>query len=273
MRIKGTRVLVTGAGHGLGFAIAAAFARAGAEVVITDLDAARIESALTRLKHDGANTCGYVLDVRNPEEIARARERLNAERGPIDILVNNAGVVFGGPFLAVTMEKHLATVSVNLSGVLAMTHAFLPDLLTRPAGHVVNIASAAAVIALPMAASYAASKWAVLGFSESLREELRELGHRHVGVTAVCPGYITTGLFAGARPARLTGWLDAETVAAAVVRAVKRNREFVMLPWQARLLYGLSGGWPRSWFRAVCRALGVSKSMSGWRGHQPGGNA
>ena len=98
--------------------------------------------------------------------------RLIAEVGPIDVLVNNAGVVFGGPFLDVDLDRHLATIAVNLSGVITLTHAFLPDLIARPVGHIVNIASAAAVIALPMATSYAASKWAVLGFSDSLREEL-----------------------------------------------------------------------------------------------------
>ena len=195
---------------------------------------------------------------------------MNGEHGPIDVLVNNAGVVFGGPFLDVPLDKHTITVGVNLTGVLTMTHAFLPDLLARPAGHVVNIASAAAVLALPMATSYAASKWAVLGFSESLREELRELGHRHVGITAVCPSYVTTGLFDGARPARTTGWLMPEKVAQATVRAVERGREFVMLPWQARAMYWLCAGWPRSWYRAVCRRLGVSRSMTDWRGHEPG---
>ena len=196
---------------------------------------------------------------------------MNAEVGPIDVLVNNAGVVFGGPFLDVALNRHLATIAVNLSGVITITHAFLPNLIARPAGHIVNIASAAAVIALPMATSYAASKWAVLGFSDSLREELRELGHRHVGVTAVCPGYIATGLFEGAKPARMTRWLTPEEVAAAVVRAVERGQEFVMLPRSTRTMYRLCSGWPRSWFRAVCRALGVSRSMAGWKGHPPPG--
>ena len=208
-----------------------------------------------------------MLDVTRPNEIAAVRARLNSEHGPVDVLVNNAGVVFGGAFLEVPFEKHATTVEVNLTGVLAVTHVFLPELLARPAGHVVNIASAAAVLALPMATSYAASKWAVLGFSDSLREELRELGHRHIGVTAICPSYVTTGLFDGAKPARMTGWLTPDAVADAVVRAVEKNREFVMLPWQARAIYSLMAGWPRSWFRAVCRALGISNSMTGWHGH------
>lgn len=265
MRVAGSRVLVTGAGHGLGFAIAEAFARAGAKVVVTDVDPERVNAAVAKLP----GACGYSLDVTRPEQIADVRARLNAEHGPIDVLVNNAGIVFGGPFLDVQIAKHIATVDVNFSGVLAVTHAFLPDLLAQPAGHLVNIASASAVISLPNASTYAATKWAVLGFTESLQEELRLLGRRNVVVTAICPGYIATGLFTGADPGKLAGWLTPEKVADAVVRAVENRREFVMLPFVLRAMYGLCAGLPRTWYKALCRVLGVSRSMSGWQGHKP----
>jgi len=228
-----------------------------------------VQEAVAKLKATGAAACGYPLDVTSTEQIAQVRAQLLAEQGPLDVLVNNAGTVFGGPFLNVPVERHFTTLDVNLGGVLAMTHAFLPDLLARPAGHIVNIASASAVIALPMATTYAASKWAVLGFCESLREELHVLGQRHVGITAVCPTYIKTGLFDGAEPSRLTGWLTAEEVADAVVRAVEKRREFVMLPWLIRALYAIIAGWPRSWYLALCRLLGVSRSMANWKGHTP----
>src|SRR5581483_5669046 len=113
----------------------------------------------------------------------------------------------------------------------------------------------------------AASKWAVLGFSDSLREELRLQGRRHVGVTAVCPSYIATGLFAGARPARLTWWLSADGVAAATVRAVERRRELVLLPWTARVGLGMSRWLPRPVFHRLCAWVGVTTSMAEWRGH------
>lgn len=268
MRVADSRVLVTGAGHGLGFAIASAFASAGAKVVVTDLEAERVQAAVQKLP----DVCGYALDVTNANQIADVRSRITAEQGPIDVLVNNAGVVFGGPFLDVALAKHLATVNVNLSGLIAITHAFLPDLLARPAAHLVNIASASAVIALPNAITYAATKWAVLGFTESLQEELRLQQHRHICATAICPGYIATGLFDGAEPGRLAGWLTPEQVATAVVRAVEKRREFVMLPRLQRALYGLTAGWPRSWYKWLCRTFGVSHSMSGWQGHRPASN-
>ncbi len=269
MHVRGRRVFVTGAAQGLGFATAAAFARAGAAVVVTDVNAGAVEPAVAKLKELGAAVAGYALDVTNAEQVVAVRDRVHADHGRIDVLVNNAGIAAGGAFLDVPLARHLATASVNFGGVLTVTHTFLPDLIGQPAGHVVNISSASAVLALPFCASYAASKWAVLGFTDSLREELRVLGHRHVGVTAVCPSLIATGLFDGATPARFTRWLTADAVAAAVVRAVERRTELVMLPRSVRLLYSATGWLPRPLFRAACRAVGVSSSMIGWRGHAP----
>jgi all-trans-retinol dehydrogenase (NAD+) len=265
--VRNRRVLITGAGHGLGRAIAWAFAGAGAEVVVTDRDPDRVAGTVAGLTGAGLRASGHPLNVTDVDQARAVRERLIAAGGPIDVLVNNAGVVFGGEFLAVPLAKHRATVEVNLTGLLTVTHVFLPDLLDRPAGHVVNVASAAAVGAFPGATSYGASKWAVLGFSDSLREELRLRGRRHVRVTCVCPTFVDTGLFAGARPLRLTRLLRAEDVAAAVLRAVERDREFVLLPGMVRFVYALGGVLPRRVFRRVCAWLGASTSMADWRGH------
>jgi all-trans-retinol dehydrogenase (NAD+) len=263
MNLTGKRALITGAGHGLGRAIAIELARAGAEVIVTDLDPDRVAAVVKEL---GPPAIGYPLDVTVQEQVVAVRNQLHRDRGPIDVLVNNAGIVFGGPFLSVPIERHLNTVAINLNGVLTVTHTFLPDLLSRPEARVVNIASASAIVALPLAASYAATKWAVLGFSESLREELRLADHRHVRVSAVCPSYITTGLFDGARPPRFTRLLTPEAVARAVRRAAERGSEFVLLPFSVRLLYGVAGVLPRRAYRQLCRLLGVSASMTGWRG-------
>ena len=266
MDIRGCRVLITGAGHGLGKAISAAFATSGARVIVTDRDADRVESSVVELQKLG-DVRGYSLDVTRPDEIASLRKQVNAEVGSIDILINNAGVVFGGPLLDVPLQRHEMTIGVNLIGTIAMTHAFLPDLIERPKARIVNIASAAAVLALPNATTYAASKWGVLGFSDSLREELRMLGKRRVGVTAICPSFISTGLFAGVRPARFTNWLAPERVALAVRRAVEKEKSFVMLPRTAAIMHALARCLPRPCYAPVCRMLGVSTSMVEWKGH------
>jgi short-subunit dehydrogenase len=259
--LHGKRVLITGGGGGLGRALARRFAETGAHVIVTDLDAAAVEATASELK----SATAYRLDVTDAKNIASVRDQLLTS-GPIDVLVNNAGVVFGGPFADVPLAHHQTTVAVNLAGVVAATHAFLPDLIARPESHLVNIASASAFIPLPHGAVYAATKWAVLGFSESLREELRLLGHRHVGVTAVCPSYIDTGLFAGAKLPILTRWLTAKGVADATVRAVQRNQSLVMLPRTIRFLLGIGNILPWPLWRRVVAWTGVNTSMTEWKG-------
>jgi short-subunit dehydrogenase len=133
---------------------------------------------------------------------------------------------------------------------------------------VVNIASAAGFAGLPFGSTYASSKWAVIGFSESVRLELREQGHRHVGVTTVCPGYVGTGMFDGARALWLTRILTPERVADLTVRAVLANREMVMTPWVVALGPFLRGILPRRAFDWVARLFGAPTSMAAWRGRQ-----
>jgi short-subunit dehydrogenase len=262
MRLFGKRALITGAGAGLGRAIAHALNGAGAQVIVTDVDGGRAAIVAKEL-----NAHAFALDVTSIEQVAAVRKQV-ITGGPIDLLVNNAGVVFGGPFLDVQMARHAATIAVNFTGLLNVTHAFLPGLLARPEAHIVSIASASALVALPWGTSYAATKAAVVSFSESLREELRLQRRTHVGITAVCPSYIATGLFAGARPARFTWMLTPEVVARSVVRAVERRQKLVILPWTARLLYSVAGTLPAGLYRRLCAALGVSTSMIEWRGHE-----
>jgi short-subunit dehydrogenase len=268
MHPSGKRVLITGAGHGLGRAIAFAFAKEVAEVIVTDRDAQRVYDTVNELKSANGLASGYVMDVRSPDNIQSVRDQLLTERGPIDILVNNAGIVYGGEFAQVPIEKHFKTIEINLCGTLAVTQVFLPDLIARPEGHIVNLASAAAVVAVPWGVSYAASKAAILALGDSLREELRVQKHRHVEISTICPSFIDTGLFAGAKPPRLTWMLKPERVASAVVRAVLRKKKFVMMPWTARCLYSIASVMPPPLFRGICRMIGVSRGMIGWRGHE-----
>jgi short-subunit dehydrogenase len=264
--LDGKRVFITGGGSGIGRSLALRFSAEGAALHVADINVAPAERVCEEIAATGALARAWKLDVTNGAELAEVRRRLVEESGPIDVLVNNAGIVHGGAFLDVPLDRHEATFRVNTMGVAAVTHAFLPVLLSRPEAHLVNIVSASAFMGVPFASTYAASKWAALGFSESIRLELRERGQRHVRVTAVCPGYVGTGMFEGARALRFTRILTPERVADLTVRAVLANREMVMTPWVVCLGPALRGILPRPLFDWTARLFGAPSSMAAWKG-------
>jgi short-subunit dehydrogenase len=264
--LRGKRVLITGAASGIGKAIAERFAREGAELVLVDINETQLSATGAAIAARGTAVHTYRLDVTDLPGILALRERLLAEGGPLDVLVNNAGLVFGGPFLEVPLEKHVLTYRVNVEGLVALTHTLLPDLIGRPDAHVVNIASASGYIGLPHGATYASSKWAVIGFSESLVLELELQGHRHVHVTTMCPSYVATGLFDGAKAPVSTSLLTPEKVADLTARAVLGNKTFVRTPWLVKTTPMLKGLLPFSAFYRVASILGVNTSMLQWKG-------
>jgi short-subunit dehydrogenase len=206
------------------------------------------------------------MDVTDGAVIEQVRKAVRDEFGAIDILVNNAGIVHGGAFLDVPMSAHRRTYEVNTLGLVAVTHAFLPDLVQREDACLVNVASASGFVGLPFGSTYASSKWSVIGFSESIRLELEELGHRHVHVTTVCPSYVATGMFEGARPPMLTPLLSPETVALRIVDAMERGEPFVLEPSLVKSIPLLRGLLPLGLFDRASRVLGLQDSMRHWRG-------
>ncbi|MBZ0111402.1 MAG: SDR family NAD(P)-dependent oxidoreductase, partial [Thermoanaerobaculia bacterium] len=222
--LENVRVLVTGGAGGIGLAIARAFAREGSDIVLADIDPESLRQAQVTLTQEGIDCYPLELDVTDPLAAEVARERLHDAVGPVQVLVNNAGIVHGGPFLDVSLKDHLKTYRVNVDGVVILTHAFLPDLLVAEEGHLVNIASASGFIGLPYGSTYASSKWAVIGFSESIRLELEKQEHHHVGVTTVCPSYVDTGMFEGVKPPLLTRFLTPDVLAGKIVEAVKSGQ-------------------------------------------------
>lgn len=265
-KLDGKRVLVTGGAQGIGLEMAMKFASRGAEVVLADLNESKLDEAKAKIEALGVATWGFPVDVSNPSSIASLRARVAAEAGPIDVLVNNAGVVFGGAFLDTPLDQHFKTYEVNTLGVVAMTHAFLPDLIGRPEAHLVNISSASGFIGLPFGSTYASSKWAVIGFSESIRSELELLGHANVHVTIVCPSYIGTGMFKGAEAPKTTRILEPDFVAEKVVEAVERNQVYVVEPWLVKITPLLRDLLPTKLSDKLGALFGVQTSMAHWTG-------
>ncbi|MDA8017896.1 MAG: SDR family oxidoreductase [Thermoanaerobaculia bacterium] len=261
------RVLITGAAGGLGRTLAKHFAAEGCELVLTDLHEEPLEATRTELSQSGTRCRAYVLDVTDDAAIQDVRRRVHEDLGAVDILVNNAGVVFGGPFLEVPLEQHRLTYRVNVEGVVAMTHAFLPDLMESSRGHLTFIASASGFIGLPNGSTYASSKWAVIGFAESIRAELKARGTRHVGVTTVCPTYIDTGMFTGAKPPKTAKMLDPDEIAKKIVEAVRKEQIWVLEPWIVKVTPFIKNCLPTKIADFVADAFGASSSMDQWQGH------
>lgn len=234
----GKTAVVTGAASGIGKAIAVALAARGCQVVLVDLNEDATAGARKEVETAGGRALVVAADVRNPAEVVAVYHRTLEAFGNVDILVNNAGVLRVGPALEATDEDWRNVIDVNLWGVVNGCRVFGPHFKNQGAGHIVNTASAAGLSGLPYSASYSASKFAVVGLSESLRWELAQFG---VGVTVLCPGAVKTGIAIGSGGPRTAELVDrfglsAEPLAKRVVEAIARNR--------ARVLYGFE---PRFW--------------------------
>lgn len=270
--LREARALITGGAQGIGFALAQQLAAVGAEVILTDIDDETLDNASDAIRREGGQCASYKLDITDLEAILIIREAIMSEHGPINVLVNNAGLAFSGSFLEVPVEQHLRTYKVNIEGVVAVTHAFLPQMLESARAHLVNIASAAGFIPLPKASTYASTKWAIVGFSESIRRELELLGHGHVGVTTVCPSFVATQMFSGITPPLLTKILSPQELALKVVEAVETDKVMLLEPWLVKLTPFLMGAFPRRVTDRLSDILGLSTVIDTWRrqGRQDG---
>lgn len=213
-------VVVTGASAGIGEATALRFARAGSRTVLAARRTERLEALADAIRSRGGEALPVTCDVTEPEDIAGLVDSTIGAYGRCDVLVNNAGIPGGGAFWGVSTEQIERLVRVNLLGVLLVTKAFLPHLLERRAGHVVNIASLAGRVATPGAAVYGATKHGVVAFSEALSAELGPSG---ILVTAVNPGLTRTEGFpqTGLRRPFV---MNPDRVAETIVDVVRRER-------------------------------------------------
>jgi NAD(P)-dependent dehydrogenase (short-subunit alcohol dehydrogenase family) len=199
--LAGRVAVVTGGASGIGRAMAARFSAEGMRVVVADVEPGPLESTATEL-----GVTGVLTDVSEAASVQALADRVMDQLGRVDLLCNNAGVGGGGVVAELALTDWQWVLNVNLWGVVHGVHAFLPHLLSNPAGgHIVNTASMAGLAAFPGAAPYCASKYAVVGLSESLQQELQQAG-AHVGVSVLCPGFVRTNIFTSQRnrPAELT---------------------------------------------------------------------
>jgi short-subunit dehydrogenase len=223
--LAGAVAVVTGASSGIGRATAWGLALRGATVVPTARRIDRLEDLATRIGARGGTAHPLACDVSSWPSVEDLRDRVSRLLGRCDVLVNNAGIPGGGPFEHLSIEQIEKVVATNYLGVLYCTKAFLPMMLERRRGHVVNVASLAGRFALPGSAVYGSTKHAVVAFSESLDLDLAPRGVR---VTAVNPGLVSTERFphrdaaeAGGLRSRMV--MRPERIATAIIRVVERG--------------------------------------------------
>jgi hypothetical protein len=217
-------VAVTGGARGIGRAIAAQLASAGARVAIGDLDLATAEATAAELPGE---VHAFEVDVTDRGSVDRFVDGAEERLGPLDVYVNNAGILLVGPFLEEDDAATQRQFAVNVMGVVHGMRAVLPRMRDRGRGHVINVASTASWLSPPGEVSYAATKHAVLALTDGVREELHGSG---VQLTGVYPGLVATELAKGTKPPRTTKWIQPEDVGRAVAAAVAAPRPDVFVP-------------------------------------------
>jgi len=253
--------LITGAGSGLGAAMAARFAAAGWRILVTDRELARAEEIAAQLPGDGHEA--HELDVTRDDQWRALVGRVDALEGGLELLVNNAGVATGGMLGDTPLEDWQWVLEINLMGVVRGCHHFVEHFRARRRGHIVNVASWAGLAGAPGIASYGTAKTAVVGFSEMLRAEMKPF---RVEVSVLCPAFVKTRLTESMRApddsyaARVQRWMEksgiaAEDVAETVFRAVESPRFLLLTHPETRWQYRLKRWFPELYFRMLMRQM------------------
>lgn len=265
--VRGGVAVITGAAGGIGAALAQALAARGCDLALADMNAAGLAATAERAAAQGVRVSRHVLDVADADAVAALPQAVLAGHGRVNILVNNAGVALGGRFEQVALSDIEWLFSVNFWGVVRMTHAFLPLLRREPAAQLVNLSSAFGLIAPPGQVAYAASKFAVRGFSEALRHEL---AGSPVGVTVVHPGGVRTGIAVNARRAGMSNaevaadakrWehllrLDPAEAAARIAQGIERREQRVLIGRDARQIALVARLFPVNYWPVLLRLAG-----------------
>ena len=190
MELQGKTAVITGGASGIGLATARQLASSGVKLVLGDIEDAAMHTALTSLRDDGARVVGLHCDVAREEDVAALRDAAISEFGGVHVVFNNAGVV-GGPTIGTPKKVWDWVLGIKINGVVNGINVFVPYFLDQDEGHVVNTASLAGLGGVPGTGAYCASKFAVVGISESLFQELAFTG-KNVGVSVLCPGFVRT---------------------------------------------------------------------------------
>jgi NAD(P)-dependent dehydrogenase (short-subunit alcohol dehydrogenase family) len=258
---QSTRVLITGAGSGLGQALALRFAQQGAHVACVDIDVERAQRTATKLP--GSGHIALLADVADDQSMHMLSQEMHAQWGGVDVLINNAGIASGGDILSAPLEQWRQLLEVNFLSVVRGSRLFLPGMLKQQSGHIINTASFAGLAGAPGLMTYGVSKAAVVAFSEQLRAELAGKG---VAVSVICPAFFKTNLMqstVGSEKIKHLGqkMMDRspdslDMVADRVMRGIA-CRQFMILPTKNEpILWRLKRYFPEVYFKFLLKKSG-----------------
>ena len=266
--IKNKNVLITGGASGIGKLMCRMCLEQGAaKVIIWDLNLKAMEETAAEFAALG-KVYYYKVNIADAKEIAIAYEKTREEAGYVDILINNAGIVKGNE----TFDKQKVsdiqlTMDVNATAPMLVALEILPDMLMRNSGHICNIASAAGMLGVPRLSVYCASKWAVVGWTESLRIELKQARSK-VKVTCIAPYFINTGMFDGV-DSKVFNILEPEPTAKRILKAVRKDKDFKGLPFPYHFIRFWQGVLPNFLFDFIFgKIFGVYSVMDHFTGRK-----
>ena len=231
MDFKNQVVLITGASSGIGKDTAIEFAKLGAKIVLVSRKKDKLEQTANELKKFDTSILVCPCDISKRDQVKEMSKTVLEKFGSVDILINNAGFAIYGSVSDLTIDEIESQMETNYFGMIYCTKNFLPSMLTKKSGHIVNVASVAASFGLPGIASYCASKFAMLGFSEGLKHELKDTG---VGITVVSPIMVRTNFFEHSSFKKMPKFspvsLSSKTVAKTILKAANSQRLEIIVP-------------------------------------------
>ena len=270
------RVLITGAAKGMGALYARQALLYGAHyLVLWDVDEAAATSLAKQLTQEfpSAKILVVAEDLSQLAAIEAGVAQVAEFMQVPDVLINNAGIVKGAFFWEHDNERDIElTMRINTLAPMWLTRLLIEPMLADKSTRkrILNVASAAGTLANPRMSVYAASKWAMIGWSDSLRLECEKQGHEHVSVTTFCPSYVSTGMFDGAKGPLLTPILTPEQAVNVAWQAMLQGKAMVYTPWTVKLALACRGVLPAKWWDWVAgKVFGVYDSMNDFQGHRP----
>lgn len=266
MQLKDKTVLITGGASGIGKIMVRLMLERNAKVIIWDINQSRMEETISAFSNLG-DIAGFNVDISNIKQIQEVAKKVKQELGSVDVLINNAGIIVGKYFHEHSTLDITRTMDINANAPMLIALEFLEAMLNKNSGHICNIASSGGLISNPRMSVYVASKWSLIGWSDSLRLEMKRI-NKNINVTTILPYYINTGMFDGVKSK--IPILEPEATALTIVKAIEKNKKMLTIPGYVyrsiRLGQAIMSINLFDWF--VGSVLGIYKTMKHFTGRE-----